>query len=73
MSFMRQPSQGCESGRAVGRVCAGGRHPALAAESPRRGELFAALVEGPSARQSDAEYKARLDASIQNIFGASNT
>jgi fructose-bisphosphate aldolase class I len=32
-----------------------------------------ALVEGLSALQSDAEYNARLDASIQSIFGASNT
>ena len=32
-----------------------------------------ALVEGLSAQQSDAEYNARLDASIQSIFEASNT
>ena len=32
-----------------------------------------ALVEGLSAQQSDAEYHARLDASIQHIFEASNT
>ena len=32
-----------------------------------------ALVEGLSAQQSDAEYNARLDASIQHIFEASNT
>ena len=32
-----------------------------------------ALVEGLSAQQSDAEYNARLDASIQMIFEASNT
>jgi len=32
-----------------------------------------ALVEGLSAEQSDAEYDARLDASIQSIFEASNT
>jgi len=32
-----------------------------------------ALVEGLSARQSDAEYNARLDTSIQRIFEASNT
>jgi len=32
-----------------------------------------ALVEGLSARQSDAEYNALLDASIQSIFEASNT
>jgi fructose-bisphosphate aldolase, class I len=32
-----------------------------------------ALVEGLSAQQSDAEYNARLEASIQNIFEASNT
>jgi fructose-bisphosphate aldolase class I len=32
-----------------------------------------ALVEGLSAQQSDAEYNARLDASIQSIFDASNT
>jgi fructose-bisphosphate aldolase class I len=32
-----------------------------------------ALVEGLSAQQSDAEYNARLDASIQRIFEASNT
>jgi fructose-bisphosphate aldolase class I len=32
-----------------------------------------ALVEGLSARQSDVEYKALLDASIQSIFEASNT
>jgi fructose-bisphosphate aldolase class I len=32
-----------------------------------------ALVEGLSARQSDAEYNAFLDASIQSIFEASNT
>ena len=32
-----------------------------------------ALVEGLSARQSDAEFNARLDASIQSIFEASNT
>jgi len=32
-----------------------------------------ALVEGLSARQSDAEYGALLDASIQSIFEASNT
>jgi len=32
-----------------------------------------ALVEGLSAQQSDAEYTALLDASIQSIFEASNT
>jgi fructose-bisphosphate aldolase class I len=32
-----------------------------------------ALVEGLSAQQSDAEYNATLDASIQRIFEASNT
>jgi fructose-bisphosphate aldolase class I len=32
-----------------------------------------ALVEGLSARQSDAEFNAMLDASIQSIFEASNT
>jgi len=32
-----------------------------------------ALVEGLSAQQSDAEYNAALDASIQSIFEASNT
>jgi fructose-bisphosphate aldolase class I len=32
-----------------------------------------ALVEGLSAQQSDAEYNAVLDASIQSIFEASNT
>ena len=32
-----------------------------------------ALVEGLSAQQSDAEYNAELDASIQSIFEASNT
>jgi fructose-bisphosphate aldolase class I len=32
-----------------------------------------ALVEGLSARQSDAEYNALLDASIRSIFEASNT
>ena len=32
-----------------------------------------ALVEGLSARQSDAEFNAELDASIQSIFEASNT
>ena len=32
-----------------------------------------ALVEGLSARQSDSEYNALLDASIQSIFEASNT
>ncbi len=32
-----------------------------------------ALVEGLSARQSDAEYNALLDASIQSIYEASNT
>ena len=32
-----------------------------------------ALVEGLSAQQSDAEFKALLDKSIQSIFDASNT
>jgi fructose-bisphosphate aldolase class I len=32
-----------------------------------------ALVEGLSALQSDAEFNAMLDASIQSIFEASNT
>jgi fructose-bisphosphate aldolase, class I len=32
-----------------------------------------ALVEGLSAQQSDAEYNALLDASVQSIFEASNT
>ena len=32
-----------------------------------------ALVEGLSAQQSDAEFNATLDASIQSIFEASNT
>ncbi len=32
-----------------------------------------ALVEGLSAQQSDAEYNARLDASIESIYDASNT
>ena len=31
------------------------------------------LVEGLSAQQSDAEYNALLDASLQSIFEASNT
>ena len=32
-----------------------------------------ALVEGLTAQQSDAEFNARLDASIQSIFEASTT
>ena len=32
-----------------------------------------ALVEGLAAQQSDAEFNAMLDKSIQNIFDASNT
>jgi fructose-bisphosphate aldolase class I len=32
-----------------------------------------ALVEGLTAQQSDAEFNALLDESIQNIFEASNT
>jgi len=32
-----------------------------------------ALVEGLTAQQSDAEYNAVLDKSIQSIFEASNT
>ena len=32
-----------------------------------------ALVEGLSTQQSDAEYNARLDASVRSIFEASNT
>jgi fructose-bisphosphate aldolase, class I len=32
-----------------------------------------ALVEGLSAQQSDAEFNAVLNASIQSIFDASNT
>jgi fructose-bisphosphate aldolase class I len=32
-----------------------------------------ALVEGLSVQQSDAEYNAVLDATIQSIFEASNT
>jgi fructose-bisphosphate aldolase, class I len=32
-----------------------------------------ALVEGLTAQQSDAEFNARLDQSIQSIFEASNT
>jgi len=32
-----------------------------------------ALVEGLSAQQSDAEYRAALDASIQSIYEASST
>jgi fructose-bisphosphate aldolase class I len=32
-----------------------------------------ALVEGLSAQQSDAEYNALLEASIQSIFEASDT
>ena len=32
-----------------------------------------ALVEGLTAQQSDAEFKARLDAYVQSIFAASNT
>jgi fructose-bisphosphate aldolase class I len=32
-----------------------------------------ALVEGLSAQQSDAEFNAQLDKSIQSIFDASNT
>ena len=32
-----------------------------------------ALVEGLSAQQSDAEFNAMLDASIQSVFEASNT
>jgi fructose-bisphosphate aldolase, class I len=32
-----------------------------------------ALVEGLTAQQSDAEFNAQLDASIQSIFEASNT
>ena len=32
-----------------------------------------ALVEGLSAQQSDAEFNAELDRSVQSIFAASNT
>jgi hypothetical protein len=32
-----------------------------------------ALVEGLTAQQTDAEFHARLDASVQSIFEASNT
>jgi fructose-bisphosphate aldolase, class I len=32
-----------------------------------------ALVEGLTAQQSDAEFNALLDGSIQSIFAASNT
>jgi fructose-bisphosphate aldolase class I len=32
-----------------------------------------ALVEGLSIQQSDADYNARLDTSVRNIFEASNT
>jgi fructose-bisphosphate aldolase class I len=32
-----------------------------------------ALLEGLSAQQSDAEHNARLDATIQSLFEASNT
>jgi fructose-bisphosphate aldolase class I len=32
-----------------------------------------ALVEGLTAQQSDAEFNAMLDTSIQSIFDASNT
>ncbi len=35
--------------------------------------LQAALVEGLSAQQSDAEFDIRLDCNIQSIFEASNT
>jgi len=37
------------------------------------GSFSRALVEGLSAQQSDTEYNARLDATIQSIFEASNT
>jgi fructose-bisphosphate aldolase class I len=43
------------------------RNPGVVASFSR------ALVEGLSAQQSDAEYNALLDASVQSIFEASNT
>jgi fructose-bisphosphate aldolase class I len=46
---------------------------ATAQESRRGGELFAALVEGLTARQSDAEFNAMLGGSIQSIYAASCT
>ena len=66
-------SPGRAGGGAVGRLYAGRSQQPPAPESWRRGELFAGLVEGLTAQQSDVEFNARLDASIQSIFEASNT
>jgi fructose-bisphosphate aldolase class I len=44
-----------------------GRQPGVIASFSR------ALVEGLTAQQSDPEFNAVLDKSIQNIFDASNT
>src|SRR6266536_3407968 len=49
------------------------RHPNVLRVVALSGGFAQALVEGLSAQQSDAEYNALLDASIQSIFEASNT
>ena len=66
------PAGRCRSSRC--RAVIRGRRPtAPATESRRRGQLLAGAVEGLTAQQSDAEYNAMLDASIESIFEASKT
>jgi fructose-bisphosphate aldolase class 1 len=70
---LRQLSHGAESGRAVGRTYATEGIRRLRWNHGMVASFSRALVEGLSAQQSDAEFNARLDASIQGIFEASNT
>ena len=66
-------SQGRARRGPVGWLFAERSQRSAAPESRRRGQLFPRLVEGLTAQQTDADYDAVLDASIQSIYEASIT
>ena len=70
---MRQPPQGREGARAIGRLFSEEGNNRLRRNQGIVASFSRALVEGLSAQQSDAEYNALLDESIQSIFEASTT
>ena len=70
---LRQSSQSHEGGRAVGRLHAGGSRRPLRKNHGVVASFSRALLGGLSVHQSDAEFNAMLDASIQSIYEASIT
>ena len=70
---LRPTSADFAGGRPVGRLYTGGGRRRLRRNHGVVASFSRAIVEGLTAQQSDAEYNAMLDASIQSIFEASNT